>query len=51
MSLVMSDEELLDALDPEHPDLAAVREARETGGAAAAKDGAGAVHPPARRGR
>ena len=36
MPYVMSDEELLDALAPEHPDLAPVRQARETGGPAAA---------------
>ena len=36
MPYVMSDEELLDALDPEHPGLAPVRQARETGGEAAA---------------
>ncbi len=36
MPYVMSDEELLDALAPEHPGLEPVRRARETGGEAAA---------------
>ena len=37
MPHVMSDDELLDALDPQHPGLEPVRKAREAGGAAAAK--------------
>ena len=37
MSLVMSDEELLDALDPEFPELEPMRQARAAGGTAAAK--------------
>ena len=37
MPHVMSDEELLDALDPDHPGLEAVRQARAAGGPAAAR--------------